>query len=204
MNKQCTGCHGFKDLSEFSKHGGSKDGLRLDCKSCVCLYLKEYRRTRLGLLGVIYANQKQNSKARKHEIPDYTLKDFRVWALNSKVFHHLYDNWVLSDYDKKLTPSADRLNDYKSYTFDNLQWMTWQENNDKGHTDRKQGLNNKNSKAVKQYSLGGVFIKEFHSGREAERLTGVSGGNISLCCLDKLKIAGGFIWYFSEGDDGHH
>ena len=38
---------------------------------------------------------------------------------------------------------VDRLNDYKGYSFDNIQLMTWQENKDKGHRDCLNGINNK-------------------------------------------------------------
>lgn len=194
--KQCTMCYKFKYLYKFPKNGSKLGGIHNECKVCHSLRIKEYRRTKLGLLGSIYSSQKRRSIKRKHTPPNYSLKEFRDWALASNVFHDLYAEWVSSDYEKMLSPSADRLDDYKPYTFDNLQWMAWQENNEKHNSDRKTGINNKHSKAVKQYSLSGEFIKEFHSGREAERQTGTSQRGIGKCCLGKRKTAGGCYWRF--------
>ena len=42
-----------------------------------------------------------------------------------------------------LAPSIDRKDDYKPYTFDNIQLTTWQQNKAKGHEDCKNGINNK-------------------------------------------------------------
>lgn len=39
--KKCTKCLNFKDIKEFSKHSGCKDGLQPGCKACA----KAYRRS---------------------------------------------------------------------------------------------------------------------------------------------------------------
>ena len=38
---------------------------------------------------------------------------------------------------------------------------------------------------------------KYSSGMEAEKLTGVSRGNISSCCTGKRKTAGGFTWRYA-------
>ena len=55
------------------------------------------------------------------------------------------------------------------------------------------------SKKVIQFSKDGVFIREFNSAREAERLIGVKSQAISACCKNYRGIvsAGGFVWRFS-------
>lgn len=49
-------------------------------------------------------------------------------------------------------------------------------------------------KEVFQYDKDGYLIEKFESLREAERKTGVSRRNISACCNNKAKSAGGFLW----------
>lgn len=55
------------------------------------------------------------------------------------------------------------------------------------------------SKKVRQYTLEGVFIKEYPSLSEAERQIKVSHTQISSCCKGVLgyKSAGGFIWKYA-------
>ena len=93
-----------------------------------------------------------------------------------------------------LSPSVDRIDDYRSYIFDNIQLMTWRKNLDKSYTDRKNGVNNKLSKTVLQFTLSGKFIKEYYSQSQATRNTGVNRGNLNSCCNGNVKTAGGFIW----------
>lgn len=52
----------------------------------------------------------------------------------------------------------------------------------------------KQSIKIYQYDLKGVFISEFSSLREAERLTGINHGNISKCCAGIFKHTGGYIF----------
>lgn len=47
---------------------------------------------------------------------------------------------------------------------------------------------------VKQYSIDGVFIKEFASLKEAELETGIRRSCISNCISGKTKTAGHFLW----------
>lgn len=51
-------------------------------------------------------------------------------------------------------------------------------------------------KSVTQCTLEGAKIRTFSSTAEAHRITGISQGNISECCNNKRKQAGGFKWNF--------
>lgn len=53
-------------------------------------------------------------------------------------------------------------------------------------------------KKVSQYSIKGEYIATYESLKEAERQTGVSNRNISLCCRDKMKTTGGYIWKYED------
>lgn len=59
-------------------------------------------------------------------------------------------------------------------------------------------LNNaKNSKKVAQYSLNGQLLGVYSCAREASLITNANISNIRLCCKNKRKRAGGFLWKFT-------
>ncbi len=190
--KKCIKCK--KELSESSFYPRKGKYSNSHCKKCQSSLATERSRTLKGLPSRIHSRQKASSKIRGHKSPVYTVAELCEWMLSQPIYYELHAEWVESGYDKKKTPSIDRLDDYKGYSFDNIRIMTWEGNLKKGHDDRKNGINNKQSIAVLQYSLDGTFIKEFHSVREAERHTSVNAGNISSCTRGNRKLAGGFIW----------
>ena len=51
-------------------------------------------------------------------------------------------------------------------------------------------------KSVIQYDKDMNFISEYISIRDAERKTNIFRSNISKCCKEKVKSAGGFIWKY--------
>ena len=53
-------------------------------------------------------------------------------------------------------------------------------------------------KPVIQYSLDGVFIREYASSTEAEKITGISRGGIQRCCIGKYKQARGYKWRYNS------
>ena len=139
--KICTNCKINKNFCEFGKHRGNKrDGLQCWCKSCMNKDDKTRKRTIAGLISRIYQRQKNSSKTRNHIPPSYSNKELLQFALNSDVFISLYDEWVGSEFDRKMTPSFDRLDDSKGYSFENFnEWMTFHENNQKAHADMRSG-----------------------------------------------------------------
>lgn len=52
-------------------------------------------------------------------------------------------------------------------------------------------------KPVSQYTLNGLLIATFPSGKEAEAQTGVCAQHISKVCKGKIATAGGYIWSFA-------
>jgi hypothetical protein len=194
--KICSSCGENKILSEFYKHKKNKDGLRYFCKECNKSKTIKYQRTEKGLIYKIYEKQRVSSKKRKHNPPNYTKEELCEWVLSQDNFKNLYKNWVDSNYFTKLTPSIDRLDDYKPYTLNNIQVVTWEENLNKSYNDRKSGINNKGSKKVYQYSLEGDFIKEYYSVAEAFRQTEIR--HISEVCNDIYKTTGGFKWSYEK------
>ena len=55
-----------------------------------------------------------------------------------------------------------------------------------------------NEKPILQYDLNGNFIKEWKSGCEVSRQLCISQANISACCRNVRRQAGGFVWKFKE------
>ena len=199
QTKKCAKCKIFLDVKYFSKNKSKFDGYGTECKVCCITINREYRRTKVGLIGQIYSHQKSKSRKRNYNPPSYTKQELVDWTLNQPKFHALFAEWKLSNYNVNLTPSVDRKNDYISYTINNIQIMTWEENSKKGGTDRFFGINRKPLKAVIQFAKDGVVITEFFSIAEAFRKTNIH--QISSCCLGKRKTAGGYIWKFKESNN---
>ena len=51
-------------------------------------------------------------------------------------------------------------------------------------------------KKVLQFNKNGEFIKEYKSIKMAAEETNIDKSSISRNCNNKIKSAGGFIWYF--------
>lgn len=89
--------------------------------------------------------------------PSYTLQELKDW-----VFVHgyqaLFDAWAGSGFKRMCAPSVDRLDSSKSYTFDNIRLVPWQENID------KIGLDNfRNPRSTNKSGVSGV-----HANKHAE------------------------------------
>ena len=80
----------------------------------------------------------------------------------------------------------------------NLEWATAKENSNYG--TRNERLTGRPSIPIIQYSKDGVFIKEWPSSREVERVLGINNSHIIQCCKGRYKSSGGFIWRYKEKD----
>lgn len=74
---------------------------------------------------------------------------------------------------------------------ENLEWITDRDNKLHAH---KTGLVNKYKIPILQYTLDGVFIKEYSSILEANVATNVDRKSIKLNIEGKYKQAGNYIW----------
>lgn len=84
---------------------------------------------------------------------------------------------------------------------ENLEWCDTNYNDNHGTRNERiadKMTNGKLSKIVCQYTLDGEFIAEYPSTMEVERRLGYSNGNISNCCLGRLKTAYGYIWSYNK------
>lgn len=63
---------------------------------------------------------------------------------------------------------------------------------------KEKTTNGKCSKKVLQYTKDGVFVCEWPSVNEIERVEGICHSNISCCCNGKTKTCRGYIWKYKE------
>lgn len=160
----------------------------------------KYHRTKNGLISRMYSSQIFNSKKRNMEQPSYTKEEFIKWLLNTN-FDILYINWINSDYNTNLRPSINRLEDLKSYSLDNIELITWEENRKIGHLDRKLGIGRSGlsrCKKVVQYDINMNYINEFNSQSIAAKETNSIQVSISKCCRKILNSTNGFIFRYKD------
>jgi len=192
--KTCRKCNKIKCISEFGKDKRNLDGIKSYCFQCEKENTYKWKKSKKGLLSGIYANQKIGSVKRNYPPPSYTKAELIEWTFSQKIFHEIYDDWKKSGYDKLLTPSCDRINDYLPYMLSNLQIMTWHENWAKANIDVRGGINNKQAKMVVGIHIETGERIEAYSVSQASRITGVNASNISSCCLGKINYAGKYYW----------
>ena len=153
--KKCKICLTEKDITLFVKHPECKDGYSWTCKKCKLekqketrnkhnnLYTKKYEKTPKGFLMRTYRNMKSRvlriqPKGRELYLGKTIIdkNHFYEFSINDKSFNDLYFNWVNSGYERKLTPSIDRIDSKQGYELNNIQWITHSENSRKGSLNR--------------------------------------------------------------------
>jgi len=102
-------------------------------------YTKKYERTKKGKLVRTYRNMESRVKGitqkGKHLYSGLQIlprQDFYDWSLADSVFNSIYESWVASGYDRKMSPSIDRVDTSKGYTIDNIRWVTHSKNSQLG------------------------------------------------------------------------
>ena len=160
--KECFKCNQTKQLSDFYKHPLTKDGYLNKCKECTKVdtranysknreYYREYdlKRGRLDIERILrsryYGIRSRSEEGYYHSnkytvtgMPYLSKEEFMKWANeNMDKFMELYAPWAASNYQKKLAPSVDRIDNSKGYTKDNLQWLTHGQNSAKYHKENR-------------------------------------------------------------------
>lgn len=84
----------------------------------------------------------------------------------------------------------------------NLRWVTAGENRNNPNTKDKCSLtqiNGRDSKKIRQFTLDGVFVKEWFNVRDVERTLGWNHNNISKCCrkVKHFNTAYGYRWEYA-------
>lgn len=153
---KCATCYIEKPESSFSNNPQNKNGLFSSCKECKNVMQKEYRariknrtthkyeKTKNGFLVRLYRNMKsringtQKKKSHLYFGKSILPKDtFYEWANNSLLFNKLYSDWATSGYNRKITPTVDRINPEIGYEIHNMRWLTHSENSRLGGMAKK-------------------------------------------------------------------
>lgn len=140
----------MKSLQDYYRHKEMLDGHLNICKDCKRAYarsrdtkLVDYKRQRLSFKRIFqhrYGSMRQRVEGRatrKYKIEGYdicTKEEYYEWCYkkeNMDTFKKLHKEWAESNFERKLTPSIDRIDNSKGYTIDNMQWLSLTENNKK-------------------------------------------------------------------------
>lgn len=191
---RCSRCKKQKTASEMKK---SKSRSYV-CKNCHAESMISYYQSAKGLITRIYANQRESCRNRKHQYPLYSKNELSAFLLSNKTFLSLFVDWASSGYKKNLAPSLDRIDESKTYSFDNIRIVTFEENMTTHAEMTKKGIGSsaKQCKPVLQFAMDGNFVKEYISVNAARRETGILGIPHSL--KGRHTHAGHFIWKFKE------
>ncbi|MCA9911801.1 MAG: hypothetical protein KC496_00565 [Anaerolineae bacterium] len=199
--KTCTKCRETKELNAFPILRKNKDGRAYHCKTCAVKATQARQRTLEGLIKKIYHNQRMTTSKMGRAAPTYSEQELFEWAL-SHGYERMWQNWVISGYDKWLSPSIDRKDNTESYTMTNIQLVTWRQNLENQKIANRTGSYlHTHSKSVDQLTLAGDFIRTFPSAAIAAReMTGHNRNisNITQVCRGKWKSAYGYKWRFHD------
>lgn len=99
---------------------------------------KQYGRTMGGFLNQTYRNMRarvEGRSARSKESPHLWMgkpilprETFLEWSRNHPDFLRVFKRWANNDYERRLTPSINRINSKLGYTLNNMEWVTLSQN----------------------------------------------------------------------------
>ena len=90
-------------------------------------YLQKYFKSEIGVLRKLFHHMKERSKKNNWKF-EFKFEEFKYWAYNFQSYKEIYDNYVKNNYQPKLKPSINRLNDYGIYEYQNMEIITWNRN----------------------------------------------------------------------------
>ena len=183
--KVCSKCKLNKEVSEYNLHSKKKGIPKPYCKSCQKIYDDWYMKSYNGLITTLFKSMKSSTNRRGHSKPTFTKEDFRDW-LSKNNYEALYNDWAKSGFDRYKRPSVDRLDDTKTYIFENMQLTNWFEN-DKKYKDTVKI-------PIKLIDIITGEELEFESVRYAARKLGLNSSSLSrslrlgVTCYNKYKV----------------
>lgn len=178
-----------------------KNGIELCPREFNKYYRAHTKGNKANWLTKTYSRVKRDMKNKFGQELDFTKAELGIWA-EQHGLEVLLAQYKASGFQKDFNPSVDRIDDYKGYTFDNIQLVTWKQNNARGRKSRKNKEQcSKMAKAVwskrteQRDAISGALISTFCSTHEAQRKTGIDSSLIARACR-KGVIAKGYRWNY--------
>jgi hypothetical protein len=104
---------------------------------------KKYEKTKKGFLVRTYRNMLSRvtgvTKKKNHLYLGLKILDKNVFydfSISNKEFNLLFSDWEKINYNRKFTPSIERIDSKKGYSLDNIEWITFSENCRRGNFNR--------------------------------------------------------------------
>ena len=154
-----------------------------------------YMQTLKQYITQVYGSVRYRAKRRGDKYPKFTKLELLGWMLNNGL-DIMWNQYIKSNFNKNLKPSIDRINDYKGYSFDNMQLITWKENNLKGVNGEKHHRachNRQNKKTVYQYDKELNLIATHKSINDCAKNIGVHPVSISRALTGERKTIKKYI-----------
>lgn len=142
FKKKCTKCKKLKINTDFYKCSKNKSGLYSSC--IVCERLRSFNRkdqkskanaiyykTIKGHLNSIYNAMLRRCNPNNKKTKDLyygvkvliTKEEFINFSLNNSDYILIYNKWKKTGYNRKLSPSIDRIDSDLHYSLDNIRWL---------------------------------------------------------------------------------
>lgn len=94
--------------------------------------------------------------------------EFETFARNSTKFKKLFNIWKTSNYPLSLTPTVDRIDNNVGYTKENIQFLSYRDNQSKGSVETKVGKHKLGKPVIVKNNITGTVV-EFVSGLQASQ-----------------------------------
>jgi len=157
---------------------------------------EKFRHTESGLLTNLYQKLRIRNKEKGYGELPFSLEEFKDWSIKDDNFHRLFKIWCFDDYSKESKPSVDRINPIIGYKFDNMQWLSWNENYYKGIAE----VACKKEKPILMYK-GKDVVGKFRSLKDAQYFLSMSSnGNISANLKGHRKTVKGYNFEYLYSD----
>lgn len=194
--KTCIKCYIKKPISEF-RFRKDTNSYKNECKDCCKrlhtlwrnlhkkeISIKRKKYFKLNPWKKVFGN----IKLRCNNPKDISYKNYGNRGIQCQITEdEIKFLWFRDKAYLMKKPSIDRIDNDGNYCLENCRFIELSNN-----------VRRALEKPVLQFNKDGIFIKEWASMREIQRILKFANQNISMCCRGNYKQSYGFIWKFKE------